>query len=146
MKGRSDSSLIAPRKLDVGLQTLGFISQYSPRRFSDAVAELTQTSLVTRDAASRHLSTIPLVRTVLFYRLSESERTSNFDLAVRILCSEFPSTWKDEGPQQGHGRASWKARDLALPHVRRLRARFEKHHIKSTIPDVWAELLLRTGT
>ncbi|KAK4149078.1 P-loop containing nucleoside triphosphate hydrolase protein [Chaetomidium leptoderma] len=114
--------------------------------FRETVAELVQTSLITRLPASRALSMRGLVQFVTFSRLSESDTIANFDLAVQVVSSSFPSSWKEGGAHQGHGWASWEACSVALPHIAWLVGMMEKHRFKPANLDLWTDLLLGAGT
>lgn len=108
--------------------------------------ELNRTSLVSRLSSSKALSMHRLVQFAVFLRQSEADRISNFDLAVQILYYGFPNTWQRRGPHQGHGWASWETCGAVLPHVSWLMQIFQKHKLRPSNYDLWAELLCRAGT
>ncbi|KXX82634.1 hypothetical protein MMYC01_201088 [Madurella mycetomatis] len=87
-----------------------------------------------------------LVQFAVFLRLSKSDRIVYFDLAVRILSSDFPNTWQARGAHQGHGFASWETCTTILPHVSWLMKLSEEYKIKSENSIMWAELVFRAGT
>ncbi|KAL2022812.1 hypothetical protein VTK56DRAFT_4628 [Thermocarpiscus australiensis] len=124
----------------------GYLFLFDEFDFGEAVMELSRTSLIRRLASSRALSMHRLVQFAVFLRLPKSERIVNFDLAVKILYFGFPNTWQARGPHQGHGWAAWETCSAILPHVSWLMQLSEKHKIKSAHPELWAELVFRTGT
>lgn len=108
--------------------------------------ELTRTSMISRLSSSKSVSMHRLVQFAVLSRLSGQDRTLNFDLAVNILYFDFPNTWQQGGAHQGHGWSSWETCSAILPHVSRLMQVSDKYGIKPTKPDMWAELVFRTGT
>jgi hypothetical protein len=101
--------------------------------------------MITTLSASKAISMHRLVQFAVLTRLQGPERVTNFDLAVKILYFDFPNTWQDRGAHQGHGWASWETCSAILPHVMRLMGLAQKYKIKSAKPDLWAELVFRTG-
>jgi hypothetical protein len=87
-----------------------------------------------------------LVQFAVFLRQSAPDRISNLDTAVQLLYFGFPNTWQDRGAHQGHGFASWETCGAVLPHVSWLMKLSEKHKLKPSNPDQWAELICRAGT
>ena len=108
--------------------------------------ELTRTSMISRLSSSKSVSMHRLVQFAVLSRLSTQDRILNFDLAVNILYFDFPNTWQQRGAHQGHGWSSWETCSAILPHVGRLMQVFDKYGIKPTRPEMWAELVFRTGT
>ena len=115
-----------------------------PNRFGDAIMELTRTSMINRLSASKSVSMHRLVQFAVLSRLSPGSRAIYFDLAVNILYFDFPNTWFDRGAHQGHGWGAWETCSAVLPHVSQL-MELHKYDIKETRPDLWAELIFRTG-
>lgn len=107
--------------------------------------QLRRRSMISRLSTSKALSLHRLVQFAVFLRMPEEDRIVNFDTAVRFLYVAFPSTWQDHGPNQGHGFAAWATCSTLLPHVRWLMQMSDKHHVRSDIPDMWAELIFRAG-
>lgn len=125
--------------------TLPF-SQVRSASFREALMELSRTSMISRLSSCKALSIHRLVQFAVFLRIPKPDRVAYFDIAVRLLYFGFPNTWQDRGAHQGHGWASWETCSAILPHVSWLMQISEKHNIKSTMPDVWAELVFRAGT
>ncbi|KAF4459225.1 hypothetical protein FALBO_14020, partial [Fusarium albosuccineum] len=114
--------------------------------FGEAVMELTRTSMVSRLSSSKALSMHRLVQLVVFARLSKAERVKLFDLTIHILYHDFPNTWQNRGAHQGHGWQSWETCSDILSHVDWLMTLSDKHKIKSSNPESWAELVFRAAT
>ncbi|KAJ3544311.1 hypothetical protein NM208_g3129 [Fusarium decemcellulare] len=114
--------------------------------FGDAVMELTRTSMISRLSSSKALSMHRLVQLAVFARLSKAERVKFFDLTIHILYHDFPNTWQKRGAHQGHGWQSWEICNAILSHVNWLMKLSDKHKIKSSNPERWAELVFRAGT
>ncbi len=87
-----------------------------------------------------------LVQFAVILRQSSSDRDSNFATATRLLYFGFPNTWNRRDGHQGHGWASWETCGAVLPHVSWLMKISEKHKLKPSNPDLWAELVCRAGT
>ncbi|KAK0639179.1 tpr repeat-containing protein [Cercophora newfieldiana] len=113
--------------------------------FGDAVVELNRTSMINRLSSSKSVSMHRLVQFAVLSRLAGPSRVVYFDLAVKILYFDFPNTWLDSGAHQGHSWSSWETCSAILPHVSRLMEVSEKYRIKSANPELWAELVFRTG-
>ncbi|KAK4452538.1 hypothetical protein QBC34DRAFT_455296, partial [Podospora aff. communis PSN243] len=137
-------SLISETKADLGETEHAFLlDEYE---VTDAIIELTRTSLVTRVSASRSVSMHPLVQLAVLSKLSAPDRVRTFDVAVNILSFDFPNTWQFPSSHQGHGFASWKTSRTVVTHVCRLIEVSVEYHIESAKPELWAELVFRTGT
>jgi hypothetical protein len=68
------------------------------------------------------------------------------DNTIQMLSYSFPNTWNERTRQQGHGWASWETCSAILPHVSWLMKLNEAHSLKATNPELFAELIFRTGT
>lgn len=113
--------------------------------FGDAIMELTRTSMINRLSTSKSVSMHRLVQLAVLSKLTGESRTTYFDIAVKILYFDFPNTWLNSGAHQGHSWSSWETCSAILPHVSRLMDISEKYNIKPMRPDLWAELVFRTG-
>ena len=82
----------------------------------------------------------------MFDRLSNVEAVSYLDSTVKILSNGFPNTWTKSGAQQGHGWASWETTSKVLPHVQWVMEIVKKHKLKPSNPELFAELIFRSGT
>ncbi|CAK7200406.1 hypothetical protein SEUCBS139899_003101 [Sporothrix eucalyptigena] len=114
--------------------------------FGDAVMELSRTSMVSRMIRSKALSMHRMVQLAVLLRIASSDRTAFFDTAVRLLYYGFPNTWKAGGSHQGHGYAAWETCQAVLPHVSWLMQLAKTHKITTSISNLWAELIFRSGT
>ncbi|KAG9253974.1 uncharacterized protein F5Z01DRAFT_743372 [Emericellopsis atlantica] len=114
--------------------------------FSDAVAELTRSSLITRLSPSKALSMHRLVQQTVFARLLADEKLLYLDRVIEILSSAFPNTWNRRGPYQGHGYETWETCGAVLPHISRLIGLVSDHGLRPSNAGLWAELVFRAGT
>ncbi|KAI9765919.1 MAG: hypothetical protein M1840_007060 [Geoglossum simile] len=114
--------------------------------FGEALSALLKSSLVNRSSAHKSLIVHRLVQATVFNRLSKDEVIFSLDSTVKLLSNGFPNTWKKSGPQQGHGWASWETCSEVLPHVSWLIGLVKKHKLKSNDPELFAELIFRSGT
>lgn len=115
-------------------------------RFGDAVIGLTKASLVNRLPSHKAISIHRLVQFTVLSRLSVAERTMYLDYAIKVLCCAFPDTWSEMGNHQRHGSSSWELCSTILPHVSWLVGLTEAHNLKTTDPELFAELIFRIGT
>lgn len=115
-------------------------------RFGDAVMELIRASLVTRLATSMALSIDRLLQQAVFIQLSTEQRIYYLDHSINMLAHDFPNTWADNGPSQGHGYQSWEMCGAVLSHVSWLMALTKQHGLRPSNSNMWAELIFRAGT
>lgn len=114
--------------------------------FGDALVELTRASLAMRSSSSKAISVHRLVQFTVFSRLSTVEVSLYLDYAIQALSSSFPNTWNQRAHYQGHGWTSWETSSAILPHVNWLMRLAEKHSLKVTNAELFAELVSRMGT
>jgi len=101
---------------------------------------LLKAALIDRSAESATLSIHRLVQATIMNRLSTQERTTYFDLVVRLLGKSFPDSWRS-GP--GYTYSSWDKCEMCLPHVEFIVQQAEKYKLRASEPLHFAELLLR---
>lgn len=111
-----------------------------------AVGELLKASFLNRSSEHKALSVYRLVQSTVFARLSNDERSFYLNSTITLLSNGFPNTWKKTGSEQGHGWASWKTCSEVVPHVSWLIKLAEKHKLKASGPEKFAELVFRAGT
>ncbi|KAI9841861.1 MAG: hypothetical protein M1837_000331 [Sclerophora amabilis] len=114
--------------------------------FGEAVSALIRSSLVNRSSAREALSVHRLVQAAVFARLSKDQMILFLDSTITILSNGFPNTWRKAGHQQGHGWSSWATCSKVLPHVNWLIDLVTKHKLKASYPELFAELVFRSGT
>ena len=110
------------------------------------MSALVRSSLINRSPVHKALSIHRLVQATVFARLSKDDAAFFLDSAIALLSNGFPNSWKDSGDYQGHGWASWESCSEVLPHVNWLMDLTQKHKIKSSNPELFAELIFRSGT
>lgn len=110
------------------------------------MSALVRSSLVSRSPKTKSLTTHRLVQATIFERLPKDQVSFYLDATITILSKGFPNTWKDSGPRQGHGFASWESCSEVLPHVNWLIDLTKKHKLKPSNPENFAELVFRAGT
>jgi hypothetical protein len=86
------------------------------------------------------------VQTAVFSRLSTDEALFLLNVAIELLSSSFPNTWRKIGHQQGHGWQTWETCKEILPHIQRLIDLVKKHNLKADNTEEFAELIFRAGT
>lgn len=114
--------------------------------FGDAVIGLTKASLAHRLSSHKALSIHRLVQFTLFSKLSEAERETYFDYAIKVLSHSFPNTWNDRSHQQGYSWASRETCSKILPHISHLVRLAKEHSLKASNTELFAELVFRAGT
>lgn len=101
---------------------------------------LLKAALIDRSVESATLSIHRLVQATIMNRLSTQERTTYFDLVVRLLGKSFPDSWRS-GP--GYTYSSWNKCEMCLPHVEFIVQQAGKYELCASEPLHLAELLLR---
>jgi hypothetical protein len=101
---------------------------------------LLKAALIDRSVESATLSIHRLVQATIMNRLSTKERTTYFDLVVRLLGKSFPDSWRS-GP--GYTYSSWNKCEMCLPHVEFIVQQAEKYELCASEPLHLVELLLR---
>ncbi|KAI0199004.1 TPR-like protein [Astrocystis sublimbata] len=106
----------------------------------DAEAPLLQLALVNKSFSQPILSLHRLVQYAAIRKLSDSDKSLYFDVAIRLLSWGFPDTWsKDIGHQIG----AWERCEKCLPHIDHLAKLVKRHSVRTSSGDRYAELLLR---
>jgi hypothetical protein len=109
-------------------------------RFLETQEILLKAALIDRSVESENLSIHRLVQATIMNRLSTQERTTYFDLAVRMLWRSFPDSWR-LGP--GYTYSSWNKCEMCLPHVEFIVKQAGKYELCASEPLHFVELLLR---
>ncbi|KAI1083262.1 hypothetical protein F5B20DRAFT_577646 [Whalleya microplaca] len=136
--------LIVETKAQLANDRLNFL--FDRVRFDNAITELTRATLVTRVTSSKVLSVDRLTQLSVFDGLSPKDRVFYFDTVVQILSYNFPNTWNDRGPHQGHGYEAWATCGAVLPHINWLIFLVKERRVKPANSMYWAELIFRAGT
>lgn len=92
------------------------------------------------------LSIHRLVQQAVLDRLSSEQKVYYLDNVINMLFHDFPNTWNGTDASQGHGYKSWAQCGAVLSHVSWIMALTTQHELEPSNPDMWAELIFRSGT
>lgn len=110
------------------------------------MTELTGAGLVTRIVSSKALSVDRPVHALALESLSPEDRVYYFDIVVKLLFYDFPNTWNDREPYQGHGYQAWETCSSVIVHIDWLIDISKEYKVAPKDSSTWAELIFRAGT